>query len=146
MSGPPRSVPPAVLTYGLLGLVLFVGPPLAGAISPALKPVAGSILALYGALILSFLGGARWGLAIAHPKPATRTVSLAMIPTLAGLAFLLLPSNHGALQLTGLAAALVLHWLWDVADRTLPPWYPRLRTILTGGAIAGLLAGAAVLT
>ena len=146
MSDPRRAVPPAVLTYGLLGLVPFLGPPLAGALLPVFKPVAAMILALYGGLILSFLGGARWGLAITHHQPAIGTISLAMIPTLAGLALLLLPSNSRGIQLTGIAASLALHCLWDIADRNLPAWYPRLRTILTAGAIAGLLAGAVVLT
>jgi hypothetical protein len=67
-----------------------------------------------------------------------------MLPTIAGLALLAAPVP-GTLRFTGLAAALALHWLWDVRSSDLPAWYPRLRGILTAGAVAGLLAGAFVL-
>lgn len=138
--------PLVVLTYGLLGVVPFLAPPLAGAVFPAVKSVAALVLALYGGLILSFLGGARWGLAIVNPAPSSELVSLAMIPTLVGLALLVLPADDRRIQLLGLAAALAVHWLWDISAGNLPAWYPRLRTILTAGAVTGLVAGAMVLT
>lgn len=138
------AIPRAVLIYGLLGLIPFLAPPVAGVVWPNLRPVMLTILTLYAALILSFLGGARWGLAVGAPAPDTRTVSLAMLPTLAALALLLAPSD--LLTCLGLAAALLTHWLWDLRGAGLPAWYARLRTILTVGAVAGLLAGAALLT
>jgi hypothetical protein len=139
-------IPGAVLIYGLLGLVPFLGPPAAGLLLPALRPWAAVLLVFYGALILSFLGGARWGLAIARSAPSVITISLAMLPTLVALALLWLPSNARRWQLFGLAAALALHWLWDMGGSDLPPWYSRLRTILTVGAVAGLGAGGLVLS
>ncbi len=135
-------IPPVVLIYGVLGWIPFLAPPLAGWLLPDLGPLALEVLSLYGALILSFLGGARWGFAVAAPEPSPRTVSLAMLPTLAGLVLLLLPA---APRLLGLSLALAVHWLWDISGTGLPPWYGRLRTILTAGAVAGLLAGTAVL-
>jgi 4-amino-4-deoxy-L-arabinose transferase-like glycosyltransferase len=57
---------------------------------------------------------------------------------------ILLPPDRSGLQLAGLAAALVLHLLWDLRSQGLPGWYPRLRLILTAGAVAGLAAGALV--
>ncbi len=141
MSRPP--IPGFVLIYGLLGLIPFLAPPLIGLVLPGCRTPAASVLALYGALILSFLGGARWGLAVGRPEPDAEIVSLAMLPTLAGLALLLAPY---AVRLPGLAAALALHWLWDVRSANLPAWYPRLRSMLTAGAVLGLLGGAAVLT
>ena len=107
-------------------------------------PLAGVVAGVYGALILSFLGGARWGLEVARPQPRVAVVSLAMLPSLVGLVLLLLPSDWRSLQLWGLAAALLLHWLWDVRAAGLPPWYPRLRTILTLGAVTGLAAMALI--
>jgi hypothetical protein len=68
---------------------------------------------------------------------------LAMLPTLVGLALLLTPD---VVRLPGLAAALALHWLWDVRSPGLPAWYPRLRSLLTAGAVLGLVAGAVLLT
>ncbi len=139
-------IPRAVLVYGVLGLLPFLAPPVAGVLLPSLLPWAAVLLAFYGALILSFLGGARWGLAIARPAPPTAVVSLAMLPTLVALALLWLPSQARRWQLLGLAAALALHWLWDIGGADLPHWYGRLRTILTAGAVVGLGAGAFALT
>jgi hypothetical protein len=140
------AVPRAVLVYGLLGVIPFVAPPIAGAVVADWKPEAAVVLARYAALILSFLGGARWGLAIAHPPARTSLISLAMLPSLVGLALLLLPPAARPWQFAGLAAALILHWLWDLRGDSLPAWYPWLRTPLTLGAVAGLVAGAFVLT
>ena len=145
MSTDRRTTPAVVLIYGLLGVIPFLAPPLAGVWMPALRSSAALLLALYGGLILSFLGGARWGMAVFHPDPSARVVSLAMIPTLAGLALLVLNQDARRLQLIGLAIALAVHWLWDVSSPHLPAWYPRLRTILTTGAVIGLLSGAVVL-
>lgn len=138
-------MPRTVLAYGLLGVIPFWVPPLVTMLWPHVLPLAGVVAGIYGALILSFLGGARWGLAVARPEPRFGVVSLAMMPTLVGLVLLLLPAEWRAVQLWGLAAALLLHWLWDVRGSGLPPWYPRLRTILTLGAVSGLVAMAVIL-
>jgi hypothetical protein len=112
---------------------------------PATKSVAGLVLAVYGGLILSFLGGARWGAEIRSPAPNAATISFAMIPTLAALALLVAVPGHLTVRLVGLAAALIVHWIWDLRGDALPTWYPGLRTLLTAGAVVGLLFGAAVL-
>jgi hypothetical protein len=138
--------PSAVVAYGMLGVIPFVAPPLAGAVFPAMQGAAGAVLALYGGLILSFLGGARWAFANAHPPPSPSVVSLSMLPTLVALALLALPADMRRLQLLGLAAALLLHWVWDLRGAALPAWYGWLRSLLTAGAVAGLLAGAFLLT
>lgn len=139
------AIPASVLIYGVLGLIPFLAPPLAALTFPALKPASSMVLAVYGGLILSFLGGARWGLAIRSSSPSGLTVSIAMVPTLAALALLVAMPGHPGWRLAGLAGALAVHWLWDLGSDGLPPWYPALRTMLTGGAVAGLLLGAAVL-
>jgi ribose/xylose/arabinose/galactoside ABC-type transport system permease subunit len=136
-------IPGVVLAYGVLGLIPFLAPALFGMALPAYRMTAAAVLAFYGALILSFLGGARWGLAVGRAQPDAAVVSLAMLPTLAGLALLLMPDP---VRLPGLAAALALHGLWDIRAAGLPPWYPRLRSALTAGAVIGLAAGAVVLT
>jgi hypothetical protein len=139
------ATPAGVLIYGLLGVIPFVAPALAGLAFPAFKATAGLLLALYAGLILSFLGGARWGFANTVATPRFTVVSLSMLPTLVALALLALPAEARRLQLFGLAAALALHWLWDIGSDGLPGWYARLRSLLTAGAVAGLLAGAIVL-
>ena len=141
-----RSTPPVVFIYGLLGVIPFLAPAPTGIVFPDFKGLAAHVLALYGGLILSFLGGARWGFANAHPAPRAGLISLSMLPTLTGLALLAAPSGMRRLQLLGLAIALGLHWLWDVRSDDLPVWYPKLRTLLTLGAVVGLIAGVVVLT
>jgi hypothetical protein len=133
------------MVYGMAGLIPFLAPPLAGILFPAIRPVAAEVLAGYSALILSFLGGARWGQAVVRPAPGIGMISLAMLPTLAGLALLLVPSGLRRAQLLALAVALALHWLWDITGANLPLWYSSLRTKLSAGAVAGLIAGAFVL-
>jgi hypothetical protein len=77
--------------------------------------------------------------------PSPVTISLSMLPSIAGLAVLALPATARPTQLVLLAAALLLHWLWDRRDVGAPPWMARLRALLTAGAIAGLAAGVAIL-
>lgn len=136
-------MPTIVLAYGLAGLIPFLGLPLLGWLAPPLAEQATQWQALYGALILSFLGGARWGQAVPAAAPSPVVVSLAMLPSIIGW-FLLLaePAVGRAAVLGGLAAALMLHFLWDANSGGLPAWYPRLRAILTTGAVGGLVAGA----
>lgn len=132
-------VPSIVLTYGLLGLIPFLAPPLIGLLLPGYRTEAAAVLGIYGGLILSFLGGARWGMAVGRPEPDSGIVTLSMLPTVAGLTLVLMPD---AVRLPGLAAALSLHWLWDFRSSGLPAWYPLLRSVLTAGAVGGLVAGA----
>lgn len=119
----------------LAGLIPFVG----CAALFVLQPQTGDLwirpLAAYGAIILSFLGGARWGRALAEPRPGVATLLLSNLPAVAGwLTFL--PGVPEALQLgvlmVGLAAMLVWDW------RSAPGWYRALRLTATVGAVASL--------
>jgi hypothetical protein len=142
MSRRTEPAPRAVLVYGLLGLIPFWTLPAVRLLAPNWAGVAAVVEAVYAALILSFLGGARWGLAVREPAPAPIVVGLAMTPTLAGLAALVVLHGAARWQLGALAGALALSWAWDVAAKGLPPWYARLRTVLTLGAVGGLCLGA----
>lgn len=140
-----RNMPNIVLVYGLLGILPFLAPPALMLLGIS-SPILGShFAAIYGALILSFLGGARWGFEVANPQPRLVIVSLAMLPTLLGLSALLLPAGLRTIQLVALAVLLLLHFAWDCRSSGLPAWYPRLRAILTTGATFGLLSEAALI-
>ncbi len=145
MSSDSAATPVWVLRLGRLGLIPFLVPGLAGWLWPAIAPLAGSALAAYAALILSFLAGARWGMAVAAPSINNRIVSLAMLPSLTGFALILLPPEWRGWQLAGLAAAYILQGYWDLRATTVPTWYASLRGQLTLGALAGLAAGLAIL-
>jgi hypothetical protein len=144
MSSSRTSIPRAPLIYGLLGLIPFLAPPLVAAGRPEVAKVALDILIAYAALILSFLGGARWGFALSAPKPNRLQISLSMLPTLVGLAILGSPLGGCKLQIIALAFALLVQGFWDVRASDGPDWYPRLRIVLTLGAIIGLALGASV--
>jgi hypothetical protein len=143
-SGGVGPIPRPVLAWGLAGLIPFLGLPMLSLAAPELSPGCDRALGLYAAVILSFLGGARWGQEVASAAPDPRLIALSMAPSVAAWALALLPPGHAGLQLAGLAGALVLHLLWDLRSQGLPGWYPRLRLILTAGAVAGLAAGALV--
>lgn len=138
-------IPASALALGLLGLVPFV----AGALSqwvalPMLEPQTGlKLVIVYGAIILSFLGGIRWGTAIG-PYDAHRQgteFSMSVLGSLAGLAAVFLPAIPG---LALLAAGFLMQGLWDVTSvdaGRLPGWFGRLRMLLTAGAVVSLISG-----
>ena len=139
---PNDTAPRAVVGYGLLGLIPFAAPVAFTLIWPQWGGLATLLQALYAALILSFLGGVRWGLAISRPPTSALTISLSMLPTLAALAILALLSHAPRLELWALSLALTLHWAWDARAHEAPAWFARLRTLLTLGAVSALLVGA----
>ena len=137
-----RKIPAPALVLGLLGLLPFFagaavyawGPPNLG--GPGLLT-----LLAWSAAILSFLGGARWGVEVtARPAgPRWTVLGASVLPSLA--AWLLLaaaPLAATERQLTGFIAAFALQWLWDLTAKDPPRWYPRLRTLLTAGAVLAL--------
>ena len=100
----------------------------------------------YGAVILSFLGGIRWGAALKLPPgPLQATLFvLSVLPSLAGFVALLLPATVGLILLIG---GFLLQGVWDVQSSQrgeLPPWYATLRAMLTTGAVLALIAAMTV--
>ena len=105
---------------------------------------------IYGAIILSFLGGIRWGTAIGPYDTGRQSLefSASVLGSLAGLAAAFLPAIP-ALAL--LIAGFLMQGLWDVMSvdaGRLPAWFGRLRMILTGGRrhLAHCRAAGGVLT
>ncbi|ASP35715.1 DUF3429 domain-containing protein [Labrenzia sp. VG12] len=114
--------------------------------APGWSEWAGQALALYGAVILSFLGGIQWGLAIASSSESEEKrgprLAISVVPSLIGWAALLLPLEIG---LYVLAAAFALVLFLD-AQATMkgeaPAWYPKLRLPLTAVVMTSLVVGA----
>ena len=132
-------------TCGLLGLAPFWALPAAVAIWPGQSGLTVIVVAAYAALILSFLGGARWGMALLAPEPDPLAVALAMVPTLVAWGLLIVLHAAQRLQLYGLAAVLLLVGLWDQSSPQAAAWYQRLRLMLTAGAAGALCLGALLL-
>lgn len=135
------------LALGYGGLLPFVA--LAGHV--ALTP-AGQIpaylleLLVYGAVILSFLGGVVWGRLLGPDGQAIDASALhfvySVVPALIGWSSAWVSVQNGPLVL---AAGFVLAWLYDRRlHRTgiLPAWYLRMRNVLTWVVVASLLTAA----
>lgn len=142
---PVARIPRVVLAWGLAGVIPFWAAPAVMLAAPAWAQAAAVIQAAYAALILSFLGGARWGMAVTSSAPDPVTVGLSMTPTLAGLGLILLLHGEPNLLLMALAAALTLAWIWDLRAAEVAAWYGRLRGTLTLGAVSGLCLGSVLI-
>ncbi|WP_051651288.1 DUF3429 domain-containing protein [Brevundimonas bacteroides] len=120
----------------LAGLIPFVGCAAMVAMGGAQAEAWLGALIAYAAVILSFLGGTRWGASLAGASPDPVTLVLSNLPALVAWAALLPLEMASAARLTLLSAGLALMWLWD---RKRPPaWYPALRTTATLGALLSL--------
>ena len=139
-------IPSAVAWLGGLGILPFACIALATQITGGvLKANLLFALTAYGAIILSFLGGIHWGLAIGGPPQTDNTLwrrlALGILPSLVAWAALLAPFSIGFLVL---AAAFVAMLLVDIRASRMheaPAWYPKLRWPLSCGAVAALLLG-----
>jgi hypothetical protein len=144
-----NNAPPLpALALTLAGLIPFVAPALVMILSPddpVRRAQAGLALVVYAAVILSFLGGVRWGAEIAAGRAGWAGLGLSVLGALAGWGAVLY-GVLGALSVPvfiALAAALLLHGLWDArAASGLPVWYRRLRIAATAGAVLALGVGA----
>jgi hypothetical protein len=104
-------------------------------------------LRAYGACILSFLGGAQWGLLLPRSEsgysPFSR-YSVSVLPSLLGFLCLLVPNQPGLIGLLIGFIGLLAYDVATVRQGLAPRWYTSLRLQLTV-AIA-LLLGIAALT
>ncbi len=143
------SIPSPALWLGLAGLLPFIGTAIALWFGSA-DSQAAMVFALltYGAVILSFLGGVRWGALLQDRVALERTTPLAasVTPSLLGWAALLLPPVYGLITLiAGLAAQFLSDWKASQVA-ALPAWYGRLRVTLTTGAIVSMMIALLTLT
>jgi hypothetical protein len=127
---------------GLAGLIPFVGLAALQWVSPpGWRMLAASALLGYGALIVSFLGGIHWGLAMREPPVPAQRLLWGIAPSLLGWLALLLDSPWGQ----GVLALSLLLCLWvdqsAYLHRGLRAWLP-LRRLLTAFATVSVLAGA----
>lgn len=141
------SIPPVPLALGLTGLIPYWGLALGivtGADLGLGAPALALALAAYGAVILSFLGGIRWGIAVAMEEQdaARRGYLISVVPSLLAWAALALPPEPRLWTLAGLHVLLGLLDYGLVCREEAPEWFGRLRLILAAGAAAALALGA----
>jgi hypothetical protein len=128
-------------TLALLGVIPFLGLGTAAAVDTMeITPEAArEVLSLYGAVIVAFLAGARWGAASAGARASDGVLVLSNLFPLAAWAALALAGVGSAVALGVLALCLLaqLAWDWPVSA----PGYRRLRLTATVGAVGGLALG-----
>jgi hypothetical protein len=118
-------LPPGMLVLGWSGVLPFAGAIALALIAPQWRTLALSAFVAYGAVILSFLGGTRWGSGLLSGAALPRFVE-AVLPSLVGFAALLF--LHRPLIALGLLAAGFTIWLLcDLRDPTWSPAYRRMR-------------------
>lgn len=138
-----KVIPPAAKWLGIAGLIPFVGLTLIVAdVADLQHDQALAALVAYGALILTFLGGAQWGLSISEPDDRGATwcrLSISVLPSLVSWAALLMSSSAGLITLAiSFAMVLIVDVAWYRQGRS-PEWYVRLRIGLSLCVIACLV-------
>ncbi|XP_071346876.1 transmembrane protein 69-like [Trachinotus anak] len=135
--------PKPALYLGFSGLLPFLSAPVLMAATQSFYPEVAYAQVVYGASIVSFLGGARWGFAIPAGSPAQpdwKNLGNSVVPSLVAWLALLCRDNiaEGALVVI-MGLGLSLHY-----DLTLlpgyPAWFKAMRTVLTLVATFSLVA------
>jgi hypothetical protein len=139
-------IPLSALLLGLGGLIPFFACVIViwtGISLPLIDDPARAMVA-YGAVILSFLGGVRWGFALRMMDTGlqARTFCISVAPSVAAWFTLLGPT------MMGLAMLPVMILLLGFADDQLPKigvpvWYCKLRRVLTAAVVLACLAAVA---
>ncbi len=89
------------------------------------------IFKVWAALILSFLGGIRWGFAIANEPYENKNLLISVVPSILAWFVLLLPDAYTILALLVLFC---LHGAWDsfyINEGKVAPWFGKIRITLT---------------
>ena len=110
-----------------------------------LSPTLSDAVRTYAAVILSFLGGIRWGMALTRTPPDGRDIAISVAPSLAGWFALFFPpaASFGLLLL-----AVCAQGAWDslsIHAGLGPRWFAKIRivlTILVAAALAVALTAA----
>uniref|UniRef100_A0A8C0GLW8 Transmembrane protein 69 n=1 Tax=Chelonoidis abingdonii TaxID=106734 RepID=A0A8C0GLW8_CHEAB len=138
-----KDSPKPAFYLGLAGLIPFVSVPLIMAIQQTYYPELAFAQMTYGATIVSFLGGVRWGFALPENSPATpdwmNLGNSIVPPLLAWFAILFKEDLAQAAIMVIIGLGVALHY--DLALLpTYPSWFKALRVLLTVVAVFSLVA------
>ncbi|THD81786.1 MAG: DUF3429 family protein [Phenylobacterium sp.] len=98
-----------------------------------------TVILTWSAVVLSFLGGVRWGMETALVRPRFYRQAISVAAAVA--AWLLLLARGRVLDswvIAGTIAAFIIQWLFDHQAPDVPARYPRLSTMVTGAACVSL--------
>jgi hypothetical protein len=111
----------------------------------SLRQFAGQAITTYAAVIVSFLGGIQWGVALAtheqQPQTAKSLFLLSVVPSLLAWAMLFLPNGSSRV----IVAIFLVGFVWVIdallhLQQALPTWFFRLRSIVSAVVMASLIA------
>lgn len=141
-------IPPAAFLLGWSGVLPFAFLSIAIIVlDGAQGALAAKALVVYGAVILSFMGGAQWGIAISQRERAVSPelwilLSISVVPALAGWFAALLPIAPSLMLLASAFLVLLCFDLWTVKKQLAPWWFGNLRKQLTAAVVLCLGVGA----
>jgi len=141
-------LPLALTLAGLVPLAASAGVVWTAAGEPILRAQVSLVLLAYSAVVLSFLGGVRWGAEINAQGggiPRAALMSLSVLGPLAAWGILLW-GVLGGLDWPVFAAAVLAHGaqlVWDADGAGLPTWFRRLRVFAGTFAVLALAAAGA---
>ncbi|MEM6638576.1 MAG: DUF3429 domain-containing protein [Pseudomonadota bacterium] len=138
-----RTVPASAAWLGGLGAIPFVSLAAGPWFLPEHAVLLLFALKTYGAVILSFLGGVHWGLAMARSPdaPGWGDLTLSVAPSLVAWPALLLPGRVGFIVLAAGVFAMLIVDLQLTRRGLAPAWYPGIRTPLSLVVTACLILG-----
>ncbi|KAL4660079.1 transmembrane protein 69 [Arapaima gigas] len=135
--------PKPALYLGFAGLIPFISPSLFMAVTEHYLPELAYAQVVYGASIVSFLGGARWGFALPEGSPAKpdwMNLANSVVPSLlAWIALLFRDNITEAAMMVIMGLGISLHYDLSLLP-TYPSWFKALRTVLTVVAVFSLVA------
>ena len=135
------SAPAPALCLGLSGLIPFVSAPLYMYNSGFFLPDVAMAQLTYGASILSFLGGVRWGMLVAGVgddlPPSWSQYTWSVTPSLISWTALLVPSATVGVPIC--VIGLLMAAAVDLRQPSYPPWFRSLRFLLTFFAVFSLI-------
>lgn len=134
-----KSSPMPALVLGLSGLLPFVAAPAYMITSNAFLTNIAFYQLAYGATILSFLGGVRWGITLVEEsgvRPNWFNLGYSVTPSLIAWMGLIVPNLvvSNLIVMAGLTGAAYL----DTVMWGYPPWFKALRFMLSFGAVLSL--------
>ena len=98
------------------------------------------VLLTWSTVVLSFLGGVRWGLETGgRVRPRWTRLAASVVSPVAAWGLYLARNEMGVTwSITGFLTAFLLQWLFDHRAPDAPARYPRLSTTMTAGACVSL--------
>ncbi|HEX2559433.1 DUF3429 domain-containing protein [Phenylobacterium sp.] len=94
-----------------------------------------TVILTWSAIVMSFVGGVRWGLETSRESPRSQRLAASIVgPVFAWVLILARGRWPETWLLCGFLSAFLLQWLFDHTAPDVPTRWPRLLTVLTLGA------------